>query len=298
MDFITLEIFRAVWQEKSVTRAARRLNRAQSNVSTRLQQLEFELGTTLFRREGKRMVVTEQGEILAGYAEQLLSLVEEARQMMHPLTASGRLRVGSMESTAASRLPKPLSRFRQRHPQVTLELSTNTSAALTEAVLDRRLDCALVAPFLLRSHHGWETLQADARLETTPVFQEYLFLVLPAKHPVIRSPQQLQVQTLACFAPGCSYRAIAENWIRTDSTSPLKIQTIGSYHAMLACISAGGCFGVVPQSVLATVNPLGVNAQPLIKIDTWLIRRHDFTTPAFDAFLETLTDVVSRNEWR
>ena len=74
MDFAALEIFRAVAQEGSVTRAAERLGRVQSNVTTRVQQLEEQLGATLFLREGKRMVLTPAGEALRGYADRLLAL--------------------------------------------------------------------------------------------------------------------------------------------------------------------------------------------------------------------------------
>ena len=84
MDFAALEIFRAVAQEGSVTRAAERLGRVQSNVTTRVQQLEEQLGATLFLREGKRMVLTPAGEALRGYADRLLALTEEARQSVHP----------------------------------------------------------------------------------------------------------------------------------------------------------------------------------------------------------------------
>ena len=105
MDLSSLEIFRAVAREASVTRAAQQLQRAQSNVTTRIRQLEEDLGVELFLRDGKRMSLTERGSEFLAYAEQLLALADEARQSMHPAEPGGRLRLGSMESTAASRLP-------------------------------------------------------------------------------------------------------------------------------------------------------------------------------------------------
>src|SRR5476649_1212436 len=100
LDLASLEIFCAVAAEHSVTKAARRLERVQSNVTTRIQQLEEELDTALFLRDGKRMTLTPEGERLLAYAEQLLSLSEEARQAMRPQQPNGRLRIGAMESTA------------------------------------------------------------------------------------------------------------------------------------------------------------------------------------------------------
>ena len=111
LDLAALAIFRAVAQEGSVTRAAERLQRVQSNVTTRVRQLEADVSATLFLREGKRMALTAEGELLLGYADRLLALAEEARQALRPGEPGGRLRLGSMESTAASRLPAPLARL-------------------------------------------------------------------------------------------------------------------------------------------------------------------------------------------
>src|SRR3989344_5303647 len=80
LDLAALDIFRTVAAEGSVTRAAERLQRVQSNVTTRVRQLEADLGTPLFLREGKRMALTPEGEVLRGYADRLLALAEEARQ--------------------------------------------------------------------------------------------------------------------------------------------------------------------------------------------------------------------------
>ena len=78
MDLAALEIFRTVALEGSVTRSAERLGRVQSNVTTRVQQLEEQLGATLFRREGRRMVLTPAGETLCGYTDRLLALAYAA----------------------------------------------------------------------------------------------------------------------------------------------------------------------------------------------------------------------------
>ena len=117
MDFTALEIFKAVAAEGSVTRAAEQLGRVQSNVTTRIQQLEEQLGTPLFLRQGRRMVLTPAGESLRGYADRLLALAEEARQAVRPQQPGGRLRLGAMESTAAARLPQPLAQLHARWPE-------------------------------------------------------------------------------------------------------------------------------------------------------------------------------------
>ena len=93
LDLTALDIFRTVAAEGSVTRAAERLSRAQSNVTTRVRQLEADLGATLFLREGKRMALTPEGEVLLGYASRLLALAEEARQALRPGRPGGNVRI-------------------------------------------------------------------------------------------------------------------------------------------------------------------------------------------------------------
>src|SRR5580765_7602887 len=78
MDLSDLRVFSAVVREGGVTRAAERLHRVQSNVTTRIRQLEQELATPLFIRAGKRLHLTPAGQILLGYADRLLALADEA----------------------------------------------------------------------------------------------------------------------------------------------------------------------------------------------------------------------------
>lgn len=282
MDLAALEIFRAVAQEGSVTRAAERLGRVQSNVTTRVQQLEEQLGATLFLREGKRMVPTPAGESLRGYADRLLALAEEARQSVHPGQPSGRLRLGAMESTAAARLPQPLAQLHAQWPGLVLELSTAPSRQLVEQVLAHRIDCALVA---------WPPpgVDADAPVERTAVFTETLLLALPADHPPVRTPQDLQLDTLAAFSSGCSYRRMGESFLQQKTGSPPRVLELASYHAILACVAAGRCAGVVPQAVIDLMRePPALRWVPLTSCDTVLVRRRGYQSPALEALLAAL----------
>ncbi|WP_342246885.1 LysR family transcriptional regulator [Pseudomonas sp. OTU5201] len=287
MDLSSLEIFRAVALEHSVTRAAQRLQRAQSNVTTRIRQLEEELGTPLFLRDGKRMTLTDRGQAFLDYSERLLALADEARQAMQPQLPGGRLRLGSMESTAASRLPGPLARFHGQCPEVELEVSTGTSQALMDAVLARRLDCALVA--WPQSKVSWREEIAAMALEARPVFEEELLLILPASHPQVAGPGDVQVRGLAGFAEGCTYRQIAENWLSAEGLPPPKVQQVGSYHAILACVAAGSCVGILPRSVLELQRePPLLRQIPLMRVETLLVWRQGYATASFEAFRETL----------
>ncbi|MGP5779860.1 LysR family transcriptional regulator NmoR [Pseudomonas aeruginosa] len=273
MDLSSLEIFRAVVHEASVTRAAQQLQRAQSNVTTRIRQLEEDLGVELFLRDGKRMSLTERGSEFLAYAEQLLALADEARQSMHPAEPGGRLRLGSMESTAASRLPALLASYHKACPRVALEVSTGTSRALFDGVRARRLDCALVA-----AGPGWAGELDGSGLRGEPLFREELLMILPAEHPPVHDVAEVRLRTLAGFARGCTYRQLAEDSLGT----PLTVQEVGSYHAILACVAAGACVGVLPRSVLQLLGTPPLRSLPLAEVDTWLVWREGYATAAFE----------------
>lgn len=273
MDLSSLEIFRAVAHEASVTRAAQRLQRAQSNVTTRIRQLEEDLGVELFLRDGKRMSLTERGSEFLAYAEQLLALADEARQSMHPAEPGGRLRLGSMESTAASRLPALLASYHKACPRVALEVSTGTSRALFDGVRAPRLDCALVA-----AGPGWAGELDGSGLRGEPLFREELLMILPAEHPPVHDVAEVRLRTLAGFARGCTYRQLAEDSLGT----PLTVQEVGSYHAILACVAAGACVGVLPRSVLQLLGTPPLRSLPLAEVDTWLVWREGYATAAFE----------------
>ena len=100
------------------------LHRVQSNITTRVRQLEEDLGVALFIRAGKRLHLSPTGKVLLEYADRLLDLAQEARVAVRDNTPRGPLRLGAMESTAAIRLPAPLSEFHRRYPDVKLDLSS------------------------------------------------------------------------------------------------------------------------------------------------------------------------------
>ncbi len=285
MDLLALEIFRTVAEESSVTRAAERLGRVQSNVTTRIQQLEEQLGSPLFLREGRRMVLTPAGHTLLGYAERMLALAEEARQALKPGQASGHLRMGAMESTSMTRLPAPLAKLHAEWPELQLDLHTSPSRQLVEEVLDYRTDVALVA---------WPPPDIDGDpdalpLSCEPMFTESLLMALPATHPPVSKASPLQVDTIAVFKRGCTYRQIGEDWMRAANGHAPKVLELASYPAILACVAAGRCAGIIPQSMLDQLRtPPALQWVPVSECTTMFVTRKDYDTPALQALKTAL----------
>ena len=145
MDLASLEIFKTVVEQGGINKAAARLNRVPSNVTTRVKQLEDDLATKLFVRDGKRLILSEEGKVLLGYANQLLRLSSEAQAALRNGKPRGTLRIGALESTAAARLPPILSRYHGLYPDVHMELLTGTSGALVHRVHAQEIEAAFVA---------------------------------------------------------------------------------------------------------------------------------------------------------
>jgi DNA-binding transcriptional LysR family regulator len=277
MDLGALRIFKTVVEQGGVNRAAAKLHRVPSNVTTRVKQLEERLGARLFLREGRRLVLSPQGKVLLAYADRLLRLSAEAEGALRDGKPSGSLRIGALESTAAARLPPLLSRYHREYPGVSLELVTGTSGALLSRVRERDIEAAFVAePF------------NDEGFESQAAFTEQLALIAPRSVGRIRAPAHLRDRAIVGFAAGCSYRRRLESWLQSAGVLPERVMELQSYHAIVACVAAGSGIAIVPRSII-DITPGGreVAVSPLPKAlarsRTHLIWHPERRTTALDA---------------
>lgn len=238
LDLDALEIFRTVAVEGGITKAAQKLNRVQSNISTRIIQLEERLGVSLFHRINRKLELTPEGILLLGYADQLLQLAEDTEAAFRGGVARGQFRLGSMESTAAARLPGLLSQYHALHPDVRLDLVTDTTASLIERVQSYDLDAAFVGEPVTSSE--FETLEAH---------QETLVLIA-ARGKGFQNARDALNENLITFRSGCAYRRIFESWLASEGATSRNCMEMSSYHALAACVSAGTGIAVIPASVL------------------------------------------------
>jgi DNA-binding transcriptional LysR family regulator len=277
MDLAALHIFKTVAESGGITKAAARLHRVQSNVTTRVKQLEESLGTPLFHRHKRRLTLSAEGKLLLAYAERLLRLSSEAQAALRSGAPRGTLRIGSLESTAATRLPPVLSGYHAAYPEVRLELVTGTTGALVAQVLGGDIEAAFVAePF---TAEGLESLHA---------FTEELVLVSSKGFPRIRSAKEIGHTPILAFTTGCSYRRRLEAWLGGSGIAPERVMEYGSYHAIIACAAAGSGVAVVPRSVIRAVRPgneVRIQRLPeaIARARTLLVWRKGHKSSALDA---------------
>src|SRR6516165_1618038 len=242
MNFADLQVFKSVVDEGGVIRAASKLHRVPSAVTTRIKQLEASMGVKLFHRDKQRLHLSPAGELLLDYAERLIRLSEEARDVVSGTTPRGTFRLGALESTTASRLPPILAGFHARFPDVRLELVTGTNDALLRQLAERRLDAAFTSE-----------PPAEHTFEHVPVFAERLIVISSMNHPPIRRARDVDGDSIIAFPEGCAYRRVLQRWLGRDSLATLRVLELASYHAIVACATAGAGIALMPESVLDTM---------------------------------------------
>lgn len=262
IDLESLAFFKSVVDTGSITQAAKQLHRVQSNVTTRIRNLEERLGVQLFLRQGNRLSLSAEGELLRGYAERLLRLSSEAESAMQARAPQGTLRLGTLESTAAARLPPVLSLFHERYPNVLIELVTGSTARLLDMVQRYEVDAAFISePF----HAPEMAIQA--------AFDEELVLIAARSTADVLSLEHLRRCTVIAFPTGCSYRRILEEWLASTGAAPHRILELASYHAIVACVAAGTGIGIMPRSILKAVH-----AEPQLQVLSLPARHAEVTT--------------------
>ena len=229
MDTLQLKTFMAIVQAGSFSRAAERLCCVQSNVTARIKRLERQLGAPLFERGRNGAALTTSGLRLKFHAEDILARLAAAEtDMLDAVGGAAPLRLGAMESTAATRLPPLMKRLHKAFPEAALSLETGATDDLLNRVFDRELDAAFVAA------------PVDAeRFASAAAFREELVLAAP--------PEAGITAPLISFRAGCAYRARAEQWLRASGHAPLKVVEMGSLDGILGCVAAGMGIAVVPQ---------------------------------------------------
>lgn len=260
-----LKIFLAVAKKGSISKAAEELHYVQSNVTIRIKQLEETLGTALFYRKSRGVSLTGSGYLLRDYAEKIIAMVSEAEKVVsNPETTAGQLIIGSMETTAAIRLPPLLAAYHRSYPQVELNLITGTSEESLTRLLDYQIEGAFVAGIV--SHKD---------LIAEKAYEEELVLAAPTNNDPFSQREGFKVLV---FRAGCAYRAHLENWLRTSGRVPYQMMEFGSIEGILGCVAAGMGISFLPRSIVNSSRVqenISIHNLPteIANMTTWFVRR-------------------------
>ncbi len=241
MELRHLRYFLAVAEEAHFRRAAERLHVSQPTLSLQVQQLERELGTALFERMGRRVRLTQAGEVYRDYARRALSSLDEAQVALDELEGllRGRLAVGVVQTVNAYLIPAVVASFAAEHPGVRLRVEELSAEEIESGLADGRLDL------------GVSFVPADGgELEAEPLFEEELVLIVPEGHRWAgrRSVQvaELTGEPLALLPEGFCTRRLTEECLQSAGVCPTVAVEMNSVEGLVATVRAGGLGTILP----------------------------------------------------
>jgi DNA-binding transcriptional LysR family regulator len=285
MDAGDLKVFEAVARLGSMNRAALELNTVQSNVTAKIRNLELELGVQLFQRLARGVQLTPAGRRILPFPIKISKLLSDTKAAARDDGLPNRqLEIGTLETTAALRLPTVLANFARTYPQVRLVLTTGTTCSLITDVLECRLDSAFVAGPV--DHPD---------LQHIPVFCEELVLVTPRSVCSLDELGEIEHLQTIVFRIGCSYRQRLESFLAQRGLLIRQPLELGSIDAILGCIAAGVGISLLPKGVVAAAwrdGRVSIHELPAREttVKTELIRRSDtYVSSAMSAFMKSVT---------
>jgi DNA-binding transcriptional LysR family regulator len=261
MENFRLKVFRSVARHLNFTRAAEELLLTQPAVTQQIKALEDQFGLPLFDRSGGRIALTTAGATLVPYSERLKALSEEAFERV---TASaggetGTLLLGASQTIAQYLLPKFIAAFVREQPRVTVHAISGNTDEMLEALVDHRIQLALIeGPGKRR----------DVRIE--PFMQDQMILVVPAGHEWAGQEIGVEDVTRASFLMrelGSGSRRIVEAAFAKVGLKKKDIRTameIDSTEGLLSAVEAG--LGVTFVSRWAARNHLALGTVALARV--------------------------------
>jgi DNA-binding transcriptional LysR family regulator len=308
MELRQVETFRAVAEELSFSRAAAKLGYVQSSVSAQVSALEQELGVPLFDRLGRRIALTDAGEVMFACSGKLLALAKQTREAVVDAgvgsgEVTGSLTVSAPETLLTYRLPKLLAIFHERHPKVRLSVRPSAIGRLVgsarKAVEEGRVDVA----FVLDEPLGGRARRADLAVET--LIAEEVTVIAPTSHPLNSAPSVLPQDlrgepVLLPEAPesGCAYRGQFERQLGSVGVVPPETMEFQSIEAIKQCVAAGMGVSVLPSVAVGAELKAGTLAallwdEPFEVLTQRSWHEDRWKSPALRAFLEVAREVFS-----
>lgn len=293
MEMRQLIMFCAVAEEGSFTSAADKVNTVQSNITMRMKELEAELNQQMFIRQRSGVLLTSAGKTFLGYARRILQLTDESRRALSDTgVPSGLLRLGSMETTAAVRLPNVLKTYRKKYPQVQMSLLTGTTSELIKAVEAYQIDGAFVGGY-----------HQNPLLEQEEISVEELVLLSSREYDSLEALiQKMPEQTVLVFRTGCFYRSTFEHWLYQFGLVPNQIMELGTLDGIISCVAAGMGVTLLPRAIAEQYEAQqAIRSHPLAtdfaNITTFFIRRKDTAaSPALSEFLKVAHENFPSNK--
>ena len=294
MNLNHLAIFHAVAQDGSMTLGAERLDISQPAVSKQVQELERVLGVHLFDRIGRRVHLSQAGEILADYARRLFALAHEAETAMADVRGAGRgrLAIGASTTIGTYLLPGVVAEFWRRHPRVELLVRIENTEQVHHRLAGHELDLGLT-----------EGLFEEEELEAEVFYQDELVMIAAPGHRLAGQPRvplsAVREEPFILREPGSGTRAVEERALARLNLPVRVVMALGSTEAIKRVVAEGVGLAIVSRlSVRAeyaagTLAVLPVAGLPIARALHLVRRKGRRDGPALQAFCGVLRQITA-----
>jgi DNA-binding transcriptional LysR family regulator len=246
MDFQQLRVFRAAAKCGGFTRAGEQLHLSQSTVSQHIKQLESDLGSKLFARVGRRVVLSKAGELLLQYADRIFQDLKHAEMAVRELSAlkHSTVRLGVGASTMAYRLPRILSDYSARFPEIELIVVTGTTEILLDHIRSERVDLAIVMSPV-----------PEPGMTVTSAGREELVAVLRRGHPAARkeviTPAELARLRYISYEKGTAMQTLIDQYFESLGIAPRAVMALENIESIKGLVRAGLGFAILPRCAVS-----------------------------------------------
>ncbi len=271
MELFQLETFLSVAREKSFSRAAARMHRTQSAVSQTISKLEEQLGERLFDRSSRDGALTDAGQLLVSYAEELLNVRSEARDALRELRTlqQGKLLIGANEFT--SRYLLPVVHFFQRmHPMIRIQVVRMLAREIPGSVRNHNLEFGVLS------------FRPDDDLTSLVLYRDELALVVYPRHP-LATARNVTIKDLG-----------AESFVAHSVLSPYREKVIQAFKRRRTTLHMNIELPTIEDIKQFVRMEVGVALVPLIAVEREIERGDLVHVPVAELAFERKIRIVHR----
>ena len=253
MELRHLRYFSALAEQLSFTRAAEKVHITQSTLSHQIKQLEDEIGLRLFDRVGKRIVMTEAGEMLLGSVTKALREIDAGLHSVKGMAApiNGTIHIGATHTFSINLIPSCIAVFHEMHPAIRVQVAELPSGAIERALLAEEIELGIA--YYPNNHN---------ELFYEPLYIEDMVLVVSRKHALAPRKRvrlsELHRQELVLSTKDSATRQMLDYRFQSVGAEPVVVAEMNSVSGMLNLVRRSKIGAVVSQLAVAEVKDLRI----------------------------------------
>jgi DNA-binding transcriptional LysR family regulator len=266
MDVRDLQIFLSVAKHLNYTRAAEEINLSQPSVSVRMRQLERDLGSKLFEQLGKKIALTEAGQLLIPFATRVIATMSDARHAIDELEGleRGLLRIGASTTPGMYLIPRTIAHFKRRFPKIEVHLAVKDTRQIEDGIIRNEFDFGFVGGHL-----------AGDEVDVLPWITDEIILILPLGHRLTKkrsvTTEDLSSEKFIFRERGSATRAVVATHLRKLRINPEAVMEIENPESVKKAVQNG--LGIAFISAFAAETDLKAKTLVAIEIRNLKIRR-------------------------